>query len=373
LIAADLGTVDEDGVPRPRSVREAAEFLASSMLWNLWPKTVVRDGTAPMLLDVMVDGQSIGVPDPVAVPDLRPFVASLERIRSGDTEMVYKRTVAPKTAGRLALTVDRAIATTAESDAVIGSARPFDGPAHHVARMRIAELVVDYLPTSPHPEPLLAYGGVFKSTEESDALFASAEPPTHDDWVEKGLSGPARGVVQGARHFVTKAVDGFLGLSGSAAGGQGKGLGALSSRLASLLPTVQATGAGPSGGGSAGGPVRTGGRTGTAPRIVDGPKLERFGDRLFLAAKVHVPQTTVARRLTAAVAVVVEGGGRESDPPAGAAVPKVTGWRSGDGRGADGPTLDLAASDSTEWWVYSDYVPDAVVRFRVKEAGPNAD
>jgi hypothetical protein len=372
LIAADLGTVDVEGVPRPRTTQEAADFLASSMLWNLWPKTIARDGTAPMVLDVVVDGRPIGVPDPATVPDLRPFVASLGNVRSGETQLTYKRTVAPKIAGQLALTNDTAAATSPVTDAVISSARPFDGPSHHVARMRIAELVVDYLPTSPHPDPLLRYAGVFKSTEESDRYFASAEPPTHDDWVERGLSGTARGVVQGARNYVVKSVDSFLGLSSSTAGGQGKGLGALSSKLASLLPTVESTGAGLSGGGSGGGSGRGSRRTSTAARIVDGPRLERFGDSLYLTAKVEVPQMSVPRRLGAEVSVVVEGGGRESEPPVGAPVPKVTGWRSTDGRGSDGPILDLVANDTTEWWVYSSYVPDAVVRFRVKEGTVDA-
>lgn len=368
LIAGDLGTVDQDGLIRDRSAREAGVFIASSMLWHLWPKAVDVEGAVPMQFAVEVDGEPIEVPSPAKVSELRPFVDSLMRVRNGECH-VYKRTVAPKAAGRLALSVG-ASASSATSSEVVESARPFDEPSHHVARMRVAELVVDYLPTTPHPDSLLRYGAVFRSTAESDGYFASAEPPTHDNWVEKGLSGTARGVVQGARNYIVKTVDADLGLGDSTLGGQAKGLGALSARLASLLPPVSATGPEqrkpPPGGGS-------GGRNGTAPRIVEGPRLERFGQKLLLVAKVHIPQSTMSRTVRAEVAVVVEGGGRESDPPAGAPTPLVTGWRSQQDGGTDGPVLTVGPNDATDWWVYSTYVEDAVVRFRLKEGAADGD
>ncbi|MFB6726261.1 hypothetical protein ACFCV3_39190 [Kribbella sp. NPDC056345] len=365
LIGADLGTVDDVDEQRLRTVEEAAAFLASSMLWHLWPKTMAEGDLRQMVLDVKVNGQSIGVPEPANVSDLRPFVDSLTKIRGGD-HVQYKRTVAPKLAGQFALSVQGAQMGSPNVEHIVDAARPFDGPPHHVARMRIAELVVDYLPTSPHPDPLLRYGAVFKSTEESDAIFASAEPPTHDDWVEKGLSGTSRGVVQGARHFVTKTVDTTLGLSTSAAGGQGGGLGALSSRLASLLPAIDGVGAGLAGPGP-GGASRSGARNGTAPRIVEGPRLERYEEILYLVAKVHVPNSPTVRNVRAEVSVVVDGGGRESDPPAGALTPEITGWRSADGNVSSAEFITVGAADCTEWWVYSTYIPDAVVRFKLRE------
>ncbi|TDW79314.1 hypothetical protein [Kribbella sp. VKM Ac-2566] len=362
LIAADLGTSDGAGESRPRTVQEAGLFLASSMLWHLWPKAVEVDSVPPMRFSVEIDGEVLEVPDPRSVSELRPFVESLEKVRAG-AAYAYRRTVAPKDAGRLALTV--AAATTSRSvDDVIEMAKPYEGPAHHIARMRVAELVVDYLPTNAHPDELLRYGGVFRSTLESDEFFASSEPPTHDSWVEKGLSGTARGVVQGARNFVVKTVDSDLGLGEGATGGQAKGLGALSSRLASLLPSVAATGPGARTSRSSGG---SGGSGRAAPRIVEGPNLLRHGGKLHLVAKVHVPPLPSDRTVRAEVAVVVEGGGRESAPPAGAAVPSVTGWRTQDDRGVDGPEVVVRSGDSPDWWVFATYVPDAVVRFRITE------
>jgi hypothetical protein len=361
LIAADLGTSEDAGESRPRTVQEAGLFLASSMLWHLWPKAVKLESAPSMRFSVEIDGELLQVPDPHSVSELRPFVQSLEKVRTG-TAHGYRRTVAPKDAGRLALTVGAA--TTQPIDEIVEMAKPYEGPSHHVARMRVAELVVDYLPTSTHPDGLLRYGGVFRSTLDSDEYFASSEPPTHDSWVEKGLSGTARGVVQGARNFVVKTVDAELGLGDGATGGQAKGLGALSSRLASLLPSVSATGPGakhsrPSGG--------SGGQGRVVPRIVDGPNLHRYNGKLHLMAKVHVPASATDRTVRAEVAVVVEGGGRESAPPAGAPVPVVTGWRTEGDRGIDGPEVVVRPGDSTDWWVFASYVPDAVVRFRITE------
>jgi hypothetical protein len=84
-------------------------------------------------------------------------------------------------------------------------------------------------------------------------------------------------------------------------------------------------------------------------------------------AKVHVPASATDRTVRAEVAVVVEGGGRESAPPAGAPVPVVTGWRTEGDRGVDGPEVVVRPGDSTDWWVFASYVPDAVVRFRITE------
>lgn len=372
LLGADLGTTeDESGEARERTIGQAADYLASSMLWNLWPKSTGQGRAAPMRLEVRVDGRLIELPDPLDVPDLQPFVQALNKIRAGDHEM-YRRTVAPKVAGKLALGLGAATDRPSRFDAMVAAARPFDGPSHHVARMRVAELVVDYLPTSPHPDPLLRYAGVFQTSVDSDAVFASAEPPTHDDWVEKGLSGTARGVVQGARLFVHRTVDAFLGLSSAVSGGQGKGLGALSSRLASLLPAIDGGGAGQVGGGGRGGPGGSGTRGGTNPRIIEGPRLEHYRDSLYLVAKVHVPKSPIQRKVRAEVAVVVEGGGRESDPPAGAATPTVTGWRADDGSGIDGDVLTVEANGGTDWWVFSTHVPDAMVRFRLTDGSTDA-
>jgi hypothetical protein len=75
----------------------------------------------------------------------------------------------------------------------------------------------------------------------------------------------------------------------------------------------------------------------------------------------------------AEAAVVVEGGGREAEPPVGAAIPVITEWQPLDGGApVHGDTLVLPAGDDSDWWVYANYVPDAVVRFRVVQGSHDA-
>src|SRR5690606_19586708 len=64
----------------------------------------------------------------------------------------------------------------------------FEAVTHHTALMRQAELVVKYLEGRPLPHNKIGYAGVFITDEEGDSVFASSEPPTHDDWNSKSLT-----------------------------------------------------------------------------------------------------------------------------------------------------------------------------------------
>ncbi|MEV6306043.1 hypothetical protein AB0M02_41985 [Actinoplanes sp. NPDC051861] len=384
VLGVDLGVTGLGNEVRERSPHEAATFLASSILWHLWPKMVPdRDGMR-MRFSVGVDGRRVPVPAPEKLEDLAPFVQALKEIRDdrGDS---YARTVPPKNAGSVAFALGVADRTSRRE--LVTAARPFSGPTRHIARMRVAELVVDYFEGPPHPDPLLSYAGVFRASEDADELFASAEPPTHDDWVSKGLSGSARGVVQGLRAFLMKRIDERLGFGSQAGGSGGKGLGQLAARLGSVIPPRLAddesseefgSNSNMSDGGDTGGPV--GGRavrgsrtsTGGKPRLVGSPRLHLHEGRPFLVAVVKVPAATTGRTLTAGVDVVVEGGGKEGEPPAGMSPPTVLQWQSGDGativRGTD---IRIPAGGESDWYVLADYVPDAVIRFRIGQVMSN--
>lgn len=380
VLDADLGLVGSDQDARERSPQEAATYLTSAVLWNLWPKMVPDENGRQMRFFVGVDGSRVQVPAPDTLDDLAPFVDALQAVRAG-RGTGYNRTVNPKKAGVLALSI--CVADSMSNRLIVTSARPFEGPSNHVARMRVAELVVDYLPGAPHPDARFGYGGVFRASEDADELFASSEPPTHDDWVIKGLTGTARGVVQGARSFVLKQIDERFGLGAQTGGAGGQGLGQFASRLADLVPARSvrperktADGPGPvnrsggggnvagTGGNAGGGTTRT--SRGGPPRLSGAPMLRFHEDRPFLVATVHVPASDTGRLVTAEAEVVVEGGGKEGDPPAGAAVPEVLQWQSvADGTVIDGPAVQLSAGAASDWYVFATYVPDAVVRFRV--------
>jgi len=395
VLAADLGAIESESDARDRTPEEAATFIASSILWNLWPKMVPDEYGRHMRFVVGVNGSNLPVPEPHTFDVLAPFVEALREVRAGGGA-TFSRTVPPKHAGSFAMGLGATDA--ASTSLLLGAAKPFEGPSHHVARMRVAELVVDYLPGPAHSDPRLAYGGVFKASEDADLLFASAEPPTHDDWISKGLTGTARGVVQGARSFVQKQLDERLGLGPQSGGSGGQGLGQLSALLAGIIParlsggskdngsnhdagggggaegvgTNNGGGSG-SGGGSGGGtPPRGGGGGGGRPRLHGSPVLQVYKGKPYLVATVKVPAAGTTRILSADVEVVVEGGGRESEPPLGAAVPQIMQWQSGDGYVQQGRTVPVPAGPESEWYVFATHVPDAVVRFRVSQVTSNA-
>ncbi|TYB58919.1 hypothetical protein FXF51_35940 [Nonomuraea sp. PA05] len=390
ILAADLGTVGSEPDARDRTPEEAATFIASSLLWNLWPKMVPDEHGRHMRFIVGVNGSAVPVPEPHTFDELAPFIDSLREVRAGDGAAL-SRTVPPKHAGAFAMALNAA--ETANTRLLIGAAKPFEGPCHHVARMRVAELVVDYLPGPPHPDSRLAYAGVFKASEDADALFASAEPPTHDDWISKGLTGTARGVVQGARTFILKQLDERLGLGPQTGGSGGHGLGQLSALLAGIVParmnpcsekgeadnsvggggqpgaSFTSSGTWGGGGGNGGSPAP---RRGGKPRLHGSPVLQVHEGKPYLVAAVEVPAADASRVLSADVEVVVEGGGRESEPPLGAAVPQITQWQSASGAVAHGRTVTVPAGQESDWYVFATHVPDAVVRFRVSQVVSDA-
>jgi hypothetical protein len=93
----------------------------------------------------------------------------------------------------------------------------------------------------------------------------------------------------------------------------------------------------------------------------------------YLVAAVKLPAATSDRTVSAEVEVVVEGGGREAEPPIGAAVPAIIQWRAAVGETVvSGSTMLLPAGEESDWWLYATYVPDAVVRFRVNQATTDA-
>lgn len=383
ILGADLGVAGVDQDSESRTPHEAATFIASSILWNLWPKMVPDSDGVHMRFRVGVDGALNELPPPETFDDLAPYVEALREVRAG-AGSPFVRTVVPKEAGVVAMSLGAA--DSKRTRLIMTAARPYEGPSHHVARMRVAELVVDYLAGPVHPDTRLAYGGVFKASPLADELFASSEPPTHDDWVIKGLTGTARGVVMGAKNFVLKYLDERLGIGTQAGGGGGQGLGQLAAMLAAVVPartsgaidadssahgqTAPGRSEGGAGSATGAGSASSGGtvRRGSAPRIVGTPVLQVHEGQPFLVATVLVPGSDTQRTVTAGVEVVVEGGGRESEAPLGALAPEIMQWRSiADGSVIHGHSLRLTGGADSQWYVYATHVPDAVVRFKISQ------
>lgn len=364
IVGAQLGTVHDDDAEtaRDRDLDDAGEYLASAMLWHLWPLLLPSDGeSAPMRCAVTAGGRRIEVPEPSSVLRLRPFVDAYHAAHGPEAEVLErKRPLTPlgRFAARTHMTPTRAHWTDA--------AAPFDGAAHHCALMRQAGLVVRYRPGPPFPEPAVQYGAVFRSLEEVDDAFAESEPPTHDDWVvEKLVDKEQRSRVRTALKRVDERLSTIAaqGVDGRPAAGEQPPLGALSSRLSTLVPAAAGAGAEqPAGGGRASRGSRRG-RPGA--RITDGPRLTRRDGVPVIVASLQADPSAELLLVTVTTSVALDTG-EETDPPAGADSPEVLELVSEDGRERiAGTSLLLGPDDPRRWTVFVRPAAGAVARVRV--------
>lgn len=368
VLGADLALVAEHGTPEFANTETLGSHLASAMLWNLWPKfrATSRDAEHAMTFSVHVDGTELAIPSPLDVPALKPFVQAFHSLEGGSMRS-YRRSAPPRIhCGDIAVGV---AVTTASEPAVVHSARPFDGAPRHVARMRQAGLIVDYVEGPSHPDALFCYGGVFRSSGEADSYFAEAEPPTHDRWNPEGLGREARLVVQGAIRFIREDLTKRFGAQLAASGAHSSnGLGNGSRRLSGLVAGIDATGADPVGAGPRVGGPRIGGASAIVPaRLIGDPWVALYGEALAIFSKVRVEAPAALTSVKACIDVVLDGGGREGEPPPGVSTPRVIRWLAANTRGVvrDGDVLDDFAGQQ-DWIVVAEFSDDAVTRLRLE-------
>lgn len=369
IAAFDLGRIAiGEGEWRDRTPMEAADMLASSILWHLWPKMGSDCRPPQMTFSVKLDGREIPVPEPSSVPALNPFVRALDALAQGQASQ-YRRTVAPRFAGELLLVDCIANPVTSNDPSVHEAARPIDPPWRHVVRMRVPELVVDYFECTARPDSVLGYAGVFRATPEADRIFATSEPPTHDSWIEHGLTGAHLGVVRGSRAFINSQVKERFFASSQNAGAAATGLGALAASLGSLISATSGLGAQPNG--QRGGGSGSGGGTGRSrrPRIVEAPSVQFIEGSPYVVARVAVPASAEETLIEAIPYVAVDGGSRETTPPLGMGQPSVVGWvRSDRAQEVTGTRLAVSASGAdSDWYLYLEFLPDAVVGVDLRE------
>lgn len=373
ILGADLALVAEHGSPGFTDTETLGGHLASAMLWNLWPKFRATSPQAEhaMTFSVHVDGTELAIPSPLEVPALKPFVQAFHSL-SGGSMRSYQRSTPPRiNCGDIAVGV--ALAPASEP-AVVHSARPFDGAPRHVARMRQAGLIVDYVEGPSHPDALFCYGGVFRSSVAADSYFAEAEPPTHDRWNPEGLGREARLVVQGAIRFIREDLTRRFGTQATTSGAHSSnGLGNGSRRLSGLVAGVHATGADPVGSGSRSGGPRIGGTSEIVPaQLIGDPWVAPYGEALAIFSKVRVEVPAALMSIRACLDVVLDGGAREAEPPPGVSRPRVIRWLAANTRGVvrDGDVLEDFAG-LQDWIVVAEFIDDAVTRLRIELVRPS--
>jgi hypothetical protein len=323
-----IDTDDFDGLDTRASVDTAADRVVSAILWHLWPRLGSSKRSPEVAVSVSVEGKQVPIARPDEYAFLRPFVQALDAVEVGSETSIERKNVKdPGIVGSYRIQLCKPDPSGASPHRLLSS-KPFTGPYHHVARMRQARLVVDYLECEPYPGSDFGYAGVFLASKLFDQCFADSEPPTHDKWETAGLPEKPRLVVRYAMSKLRSQVKDFLSDKAGSRSSDLAGLGKLSARLAPLIPfdgrttgdhRGQSGGSGSAGGGSQGRSARA--------RIVDGPKLTRRDGEVRMIATIKPPDAGHHRvRLTADPYVVLDNGQRENDPPSGAPVPRVLGW-----------------------------------------------
>ncbi|WP_328812272.1 hypothetical protein [Rhodococcus sp. NBC_00297] len=360
IIAADLGAVRTGDSEESRNPQSAAEYIASTMMWNLWPKML--DGVDNRLkCSVKFEGFPVELPAPDHTIELRPFVDAFRKLsREGEYDIPPRR-AKPTEIGRFAKV--ESMAPLAKHP-LLALAAPFAGSARHCARMRQANLVVDYVPGEPNPNEAIQYGAVFKSAVEADRYFADAEPPTHDDWVTSGLHGTALGVIRLAARFVNanlKPTSVEVGPESQ----HDAALAPLAGRLAGLVGGATEGASSPGAAGREGGHRAGRGSSvrSSKPKVVEGPALVVTDGQALIQATIELPAWSTTTTVIAEPFVVIDGG---IEHHASLDAPVVVGWTSLEAnefrQGAD---LRAGPRDERRWVVSVRPPTDAVVRLAV--------
>lgn len=307
-------------------VDAAAERVVSAILWNLWPRLGSAQRAPQVTISVSVEDEVEKIKKPDEYPFLRPFSEALDAIEAGKGDTIDRERIRyPGAVGHYRIQLCNPDPSSGSRQGLL-LAKPFDGPYHHVARMRQARLIVDYLECEPYPGQDFGYAGVFLATREFDQCFADAEPPTHDKWETAGLPEKARLVVKYAMTHLKTRIKDFVAEKAGTRSSDLAGLGRLSSKLAPLLPfDGRIIDDGPRGPRPGGGQAGGGGES--RARILEEPRLHLRNGEVRMFAKVKPPKPGHRSLvLSADPFVVLDDGRRERDAPAGAPVPEALGW-----------------------------------------------
>lgn len=401
-----------------RNPRDAMNLIIESLLWNFWPKLIATDGGRPAIrLRVQLEDEALHIPDPQDFPPLDGFVKALEHLDDFSAGRTLRFGTEPepitwhgKTVGVLSLVRThrrRRGRLAPKSDLPIGGIEA--AASSHVALMRTPRLIVKYLPFEPLLGDSWEYAGVFVANPEFDRAFAHAEPPTHDDWVVAQLTDDnERSIVRVTLRRIGEKTRAFADPTATLnKQTRSEGLAPLSARLGEMLvgvsrspqarPKVRkskprikeapeldepgesaqppnnpqgASGHATAGGGAEAGEARPPGRP--AVRLVDGGAELRVHEGVGVLATRFVLKhgvRTAGTRLRAQGWARLVGGVREKEPPQGATVPTVVGWR--DPTGALITDIEPVASmeQAGEWTVLMTLLDDASIDVVVRGEG----
>ncbi|MDW4908031.1 hypothetical protein RB628_22460 [Streptomyces sp. ADMS] len=399
---------------------EAANYLAETITWHLWPKMISVGNKSPaMRFSVACDGIEHPVPDPQEIRPLNMFVSAYEAMTdSAGIDLECRRP--RRHLGRLGL-VKRIMPPLEPTRA--SRILDIENLVHHVCLMRPAELVVTYRPGPKPPSENQGYAGVFRADVSMDEIYAKAEPPTHDAWNPQSLEKPESTYVQTTFSRINEALDSLLSLGGVARpGASNVALGAASSMFSGLVGGAWGIGGatayakpgstftrasrseeleGDAASSTAGRPVpktpsgkeqsAAGDAVGSGgfdtdrqsfdgvpehggtdmprrrPRVqyVGDPYYDDHDDASVLVQEFRLP-VPGPQRVRIDLAVTLPGsGGRETDPPIGASMPVLLGWEDGNGLVHPSETCVIEGGEAV-WRALVRPAPDTMTEIGIK-------
>ena len=358
---ADTGTTimvidpDLDGL-EPRA---AGEHVVGCLLHTFWPR-MTRDTPAGRRIaaGVEVDGETMPVPAPEDFPPLDLFARALSRIRADGGGTVPIAMSRPKRRlGTMAIERGLRAARVGPPPAppvrdAEGGAEPLFPPrSAHVAIMRPVGFVVRYLEGRALPDERVEWAGVFiaDSDDETEAAFAAAEPPAHDDW-QPGIVPDRRwqSMVRVALRRIGHQMN--LVVAAPAAGGLGDvgSAGPSVTDVAGRLGTLLSRGAG------SGDPVRRAGRRaargarGMVVAPVETAGLEQGPDGAVALFRTRIERPEPGATLVATPMPAVDGTAHRVRNEDGLPALRVRGMRTADGRMlCKGGELPVELADGT--------------------------
>ncbi|MCA1832557.1 MAG: hypothetical protein LC750_07470 [Actinobacteria bacterium] len=348
-----------------RSPEEAADWIAETVLWHLWPKMLPGpEGYPDMTFGVTVDGSPVVVQKPGDHRALRLFSRALMTLDADEGAGELLQCGNPKqNLGRLE------VVKTYEPSPPLGPVAEEAGlraSVHHICLLRAPRLVVEYRSGPPPMDENVWYAGVYLADEKLDEVLARSEPPTHHAWVSSQLEGRDKTFVNTTLRRIDERLRVFGAPVTPPAEGPVVPLGTASRFLAGLLGDVTGQGADVSRGGKGGpGPRRP-------VRLLGDPRWDLYDGTPVLAQRVQV-DTSRTVTMQPVLAVGVWGGGAETDAPTGSAQPSFVAWRASEGGVQTEAVIAFSPADNGEWDLLVQPVSDSVTSIGLRSAGDEED
>lgn len=205
ILGFSPGSSDQaEELSEPIDLELGLQCMAEQLIWQCWPKLVDFGEGPEVRYRVTFEGKDLSIRNWEELPVFENLIAQYVKCRNGIGTKISHKTQRAELGvlatdnypinGRLGL----------GHESIIG----FDIPTHHIALIRKPHLVVKYHDGPEIPAPDIGWNGVYLVADDDkiDRAFASAEPPSHDDWIYKNVQGIDRNFVKHALSKIEEAL-----------------------------------------------------------------------------------------------------------------------------------------------------------------------